>query len=618
MLIGNESVLREQQEDAMRSRILSGTRRVIACIAGIILLAACATAPIRPETTLPGDYGYAKQYLTWLIKKEMKKFDVTGLSIALVDDQRVVWAEGSATRQGEQGPRDAETVYRVGSISKLFTVTAALQLAEQGKLDIDKPLQTYLPEFSIRNRFPDAGPITLRSIMTHHSGLPSDLIQGMWTKDPEPFTSVASRLKDEYTAYPPNYVFSYSNLAMTLLGHAVERAGGRDFVPLLDDRVLKPLQMTHSSFAPPGPDGRPLMPKGYRNGKETKETPVRDVPAGALQSTVLDLGRFILMVFAEGRSGDQQILKPETLAEMLRPQNTGVALDLNFHIGLGWMLSGLGGIDIRNAGPVAHHAGGTLLFHSQLIALPQHKLGVVVLSNSATGRRVVDTVATEALKLALEAKTGIKQPERKKPAEIEHSLPPDVLQAYAGWYATVAGPVKVMRSGNDLRAELMNTTMRMVPLETGDLGLRYRLLGLISISLGELDYIGIARATVAGHDILKARLGTQELLAGEKIRPVAVPEAWLRRTGAYELVNRGDDVVAPERIRLLNDDGLLFMEFSLPLFSTQMMRVAIAPVSIPSRQLRPGTRHGRDAPRCQNKRWGDATYSGYLLLRKQE
>ncbi|HWR72054.1 MAG TPA: serine hydrolase domain-containing protein, partial [Nitrospirota bacterium] len=247
----------------MRSVLVPAVRMFIACIVCTSLLAACASAPIKPETTLPGDYEYAKQYLTWLIKKEMKKFDVTGLSIALVDDQRVVWAEGFGyADKANKVPATPETVYRVGSISKLFTVTAAMQLAEQGRFDIDKPLQTYLPEFSIKSRFPDAGPITPRSIMTHHSGLPSDLIQGMWTKDPEPFTSVASRLTDEYAAYPPNFVFSYSNLAMTLLGHAIEKTSGRDFVSLLDDRVLKPLQMTHSSFAPPGPDGRPLMPKG--------------------------------------------------------------------------------------------------------------------------------------------------------------------------------------------------------------------------------------------------------------------------------------------------------------------------------------------------------------------
>ncbi len=98
-----------------------------------------------------------------------------------------------------------ETVYRVvGSISKLFTDRLVMQLAGQGKLDIDKPLQTYLPNFSIKSRFTNAYPITPRNIMTHHSGLPGDVGRGMWTKNPAQFNQLVGRLSDEYVAYPPN------------------------------------------------------------------------------------------------------------------------------------------------------------------------------------------------------------------------------------------------------------------------------------------------------------------------------------------------------------------------------------------------------------------------------
>jgi len=403
----------------------------------VFLLAGCAGMPTRPESTARGDYSYTKEYITWLIQKEMKGNDVTGLSIALVDDQRVVWAQGFGyADEANRVPATPDTIYRVGSISKLFTATAAMQLVEQGKLDIDKPLSTCLPEFSVKSRFPDAGPITPRTLMTHHSGLPSDFLKGMWTKNPEPFTNVVNLIRDEYAQYPPDFVFSYSNLGVSLLGNAVERIAGRPYASHMDEAVLRPLGMNYSSFSARSDTASP-MAKGYRKGKETEEPMLRDVPAGGLHTSVLDLSRFMEMVFARGRAGERRILREETLAEMLRPQNGGVPLDHDFRTGLGWMLTEVG---IENAGKVAWHDGATLVYRSQLIILPEQKLGVVVLSNSATAGTVVHKVASEALKLALEAKTGIRQPERNKPVERDIGLSAKERSEWAGTTPPPSGP----------------------------------------------------------------------------------------------------------------------------------------------------------------------------------
>lgn len=158
----------------------------------------------------------------------MSKQDVEGLSIAIVDDQQIIWSQGFGyADKAKQINATPETVYRVGSISKLFTDTLVMQLAEQGKLDIDQPLKTYLPDFAIKTRFPDAEPITPRNIMTHHSGLPGDMGNGMWTKNPQPFRHLTSLLKDKYVAYPPNNIWSYSNLGITLLGTMLEKLTGQ-------------------------------------------------------------------------------------------------------------------------------------------------------------------------------------------------------------------------------------------------------------------------------------------------------------------------------------------------------------------------------------------------------
>ena len=151
----------------------------------LVVLTACSTPPQKPASVARGDYTYTRQYITWLIEQGMADADVTGLSIALVDDQQVVWAQGFGYADKQANIKATpDTVYHLGSIAKVFTATAAMQLAEQGKLNIDQPLQQILPEFSIKSRFGGVDKITPRNIMTHHSGLPGNWVRGMSERHP--------------------------------------------------------------------------------------------------------------------------------------------------------------------------------------------------------------------------------------------------------------------------------------------------------------------------------------------------------------------------------------------------------------------------------------------------
>lgn len=540
--------------------------RLAVTVAAAASLLGCASAPTRPPSIARGDYDAAKEYVTRLIQHRMKAHSLAALSIVLVDDQEVIWAEGFGHADKERNIRaTAETAYRVGSISKLLTATAAMQLVEQGRMGIDKPLQNYLPRFSVKTRFPDAAPVTPRHLMTHHSGLPGDLIRGMWNPSPESFTGVVEKIRDEYTAYPPGYVWAYSNVGVTLLGHAIQNVYGEDFAAGMARHVLRPLGMHDASFSP-RPEGA-RMARAYRDGVASDDPPLRDVPAGGLNASAADLGRFLQMIFADGKSGAQQILRPETVAEMLRPQNTGIVLDGSFKVGLAWMLGGLGEIDIRNAGPVAHHGGATLVHNSQLIALPDHKLGVVVLANAAHARPVVDEVATEALKLALEAKTGIRQPDRVTDSGGERSLSDEELASYPGHYETIAGTAKVTRSGDSLNAELFGKRFDLIARGEGQLGLRYRLLGMLPVSLGALSEVGLSRSRIDGRDVLYATTGSQNMLVGERVVPAPIPAVWKARFGDYEVVNGDGDFTLQERVRLFERDGFLVLEAEIPKLS---------------------------------------------------
>lgn len=255
------------------------------------------------------------------------------MSIALVDDQTVVWSQGFGyADQARQVKAAPETLYRAGSISKLFTATAAMKLVEQGRFDLDRPVQSYVPKCSIRTRFPDTGPITPRLLMTHHSGLPGEYLKGAQSDDS--FSDTVENFHDEYVAYPPNLLLTYSNLGVTLLGHAIENACGKPFRDCLESELLQPLDMRQSAFSS-SVSFSPLMSKGYEKGQEFAQPLHRDIPAGGLNSTVLDLSHFIQMVFASGQAGNRAIVSAAHLSQMLRPQNTNVPLDFDTRIGPG-------------------------------------------------------------------------------------------------------------------------------------------------------------------------------------------------------------------------------------------------------------------------------------------
>ena len=459
-------------------------------ILSTIALGACSTPPQKPNSTIRGDYTYTKRYISWMIEHEMRDADVTGLSIALVDDQNVVWEQGFGYADKEaKVEAAADTVYHLGSIAKVFTATATMQLAENGKLNIDKPLQMYLPEFSIKSRSGDIHSITPRNVMTHHSGLPSNWVRGMSERHPQPFTDQITAVKDEYLIDPPNTVFAYSNLGVSLLGAAIGEVSGEDYASYMNSHLLLPLGMTHSEFASHIPG------KAYRKGKEVEAFPLRDLPSGGLNSSVRDMTHFIRMVFADGKYDGKQVVNAESLREMFQVQNSNVPLDFDFKMGLGWMLSG---VDVPRAGLVASHGGSTLNYHTMMVVLPEHKLGVLVFSDSATAGSLVSDVAVETLKLALEAKRGITQPEKKVVESSSVPLTAEDIGNYQGYFETLIGLVKLDGSSGELIADLMGWKFQLVKHEDGQFGVRLKLLGFIPVANNQMKELNLSLHRIDG------------------------------------------------------------------------------------------------------------------------
>lgn len=537
-------------------------------ILSIVILGACSTPPNNPACPQRGDYARTKQYIGWLIEREMEDADITGLSIALVDDQQVVWAQGFGFADKAANIRaTADTTYHLGSIAKVFTATAAMQLAEQGKLDIDQPLQKYLPDFSIKSRYGDTRGITPRNIMTHHSGLPGYWVRGMSDRHPAHFEEQVSAVRGEYVAAPPGTVFAYSNLGVSLLGAAIGEVGGDCFAGYMNRYLLQPLGMTRSEFAARIPG------KAYREGKEVEAIPLRDLPSSSLLSSAGDMTHFMQMLFADGKYDGRQILNPDSLREMFRVQNANVPLDFDFRMGLGWMLSG---VDVPGADTVANHGGTTLNYHAMLAVLPEHKLGVVVLTNSANAQAAVDRVTEETLRLALEAKRGIAQPQKEF---VESKLVPlsrDDLREYAGYFETPIGLVKVEDRDGELIARLMGFDFELVKHETGEFGVRLKLLGFIPVANRQMKEMSLSLHRIGGREVLAYSRDGKSMLVGEKLHPQPLPDYLNEYAGEYEIVNPHDGPL-PENIRVVREGDLLVGEFNSSIMPDFLFRTAFEP-----------------------------------------
>lgn len=549
-----------------------------------LLLASCASkAPMRPAKLEQGNYQYAIDYIRWLAPQLLDEHDTPGLSIALIDGQKLVWAEGFGYADINTGKKaTADTVYRVGSISKTFTAAAAMQLQDRGLMHADKPLQRYLPEFSISSRYRNTPPITPRMIMTHHSGLPADIMKGMWNDDgATDFTDVVKQFRTQYVAYPPNYIYSYSNAAVSLLGHAIQKVSSTAFHKYIEDNISQPLGMTYTSHKL-HPHMKARLARGYSDGDAIDAGKLRDLPAGGLYSSVNDLTHFMRMVLAGGEYNGRRILNTDTVAEMMQPQNENVPLDFGLNLGLGWFLVDHG---IKGVKTVASHGGGAPCYFSQMIVLPNEKLGVVALANSCTSGPVVAESATRLLKLALESKTGIRQEleEKIEKAPLAKNPGDELLNGFVGKFATWLGLIDVSRDGKQLQASLSGWKFDLLPHVDGKFSIKFKLFGLIPIRhlYGiDLDNVLLAPVKVGDKTAVVMTFKGREQLLGALVKPGPIPQAWLARVGEMDIYNQ-DAYMRFRNTRLEVQDGILVMTYKLKMtvLPEQNAAVPIMPIS---------------------------------------
>ena len=552
----------------------------------LVILTGCASSPEMPELG-PGQQSAAMAHLRDYINQEMSAAKVQGLSIAIVDDQGVRWAQGFGWADREHSlPANEHTQYRVGSLSKLFTDAAALQLVAQDRINLDAPVRQYLPEFSPKAPDGVAYPITLRMLMTHHSGLPRDILKGFMSDRPGSFEDVPRLLNDLGADDVPQRSFSYSNVGLSVLGSVITHVTKEPFDGWMRSALLEPLHMQDSMFeALPGHHAQ--MAQGYADGVAATEPGLRDVPAGGLTSSVHDIANFMRMMLSHGEFNGHQVLPASWVQAMFTPQNTQVPLDVNFPVGLGWMLGSLSQqVTYEGVGTVAHHAGKTRLFNTQMYVLPEQQIGVVVMANDQNAQKLVDRIALRALALTLQVRLGIHAvppPQRHwaaAEAEISTAQNDADQQRWSGLYSTFVGPVVIDQPlGRSPVAHAFGSAFDLRLRTDGYRSLSYSLLGVIPVPLGYLGEIAFERQSIQGLDTLVGQMGSTTMLLGTRVPQEPIPAAWSARTGKYEIINSDPQIAGIRDLKLAQEDGHLFVEFIDATMGTEPQRLLLRPRS---------------------------------------
>src|SRR5437868_4797110 len=276
---------------------------LVSAAVSVLCLAAALNAQIQANIPPRNDYAPLVNALESLIRQEMADKDLPAFSIALVDGKEVVWAQGFGYQDPEHKiPATAHTVYRVGSVSKLFTDVGIMQMVETGKIKLDTPVSQYIPDFHPQNPF--AKPITLRELTSHRSGLLREPPVGNYFDPTEPsLQATVESMNSTALVYAPQSHTKYSNGGIAVVGYTLQQLNRKPFATYLKASVLDAIGMKESAFEPE--PALHNLAKAYMWGYdgmrfEAPKFQLGLAPAGCMYSTVTDLGQFLTVLFARG------------------------------------------------------------------------------------------------------------------------------------------------------------------------------------------------------------------------------------------------------------------------------------------------------------------------------
>ncbi len=488
----------------------------LAAVAAILVLAAGLASAAAPTD----DQSAAKQFSA-AAAEELQRGILPGFSVAWIVDGKLVYSAGFGYADWKQGsPATDQTIYRAGSISKLFNAVAAVQLVEQGKLDLDAPVEAALPGFSIVVPFEDALPITIRQLLCHRSGMVREAPVGGYLDPSQPtIDETLASVAGCVLVNPPNTKTRYSNVGPTIVGKAVELHSGQAYGEYQRQYVLGPLGMKSSAWTM-NEDLRPRLAKGRmrvaRGDGEyyfdlAPEFELGTLPAGNLYTTAPDLARFAAFLMSDDPASQLSppLIHPASLEMMSTPQliDDATGFGLGFYVG-----------QYRDH-KTLQHSGAVYGFTTLLVVIPEERIGVVVLSNCDIAMAPVRRLADRSLDLLLEAARGQSPPEPPKTVEVST----EQLAQLAGQYESTSYWADLRLEGQTLVGSLSGQPIRLTPSAPLRFTADGRIMQASAFNFEQTENGNAEAFTAAGQTFRRAECSAE----------TPVPPAWQALLGKY-------------------------------------------------------------------------------------
>ncbi len=493
--------------------------------------------PIRPVKISIDDYTYAIDFTEYELKSLQRKHNLPSFGVSLLDGEEIVYQSAVGMSNLEENiVTNNQTVFKAGSISKLFTAIEIMRLYEEGLVDLDAPIETYLPDFSINTRFNDSDPITIRNILAHRSGLPRNGNIPLWTWDNEThiLRDLVASLEESHVAFPANYRYKYSNIGYNILGRIIEVVRGDWFAFYMRDSLLLPIGMNSSGFLAQDIIGQSRIAVGYyKDGKNNipiNQYDLITLASGNLYTTLEDMNAFARFIFNKGNVNGHQIINETTLSLMFQDQYSTFSDPQQ--IGAGFFLDNF---MLPENEQMVFHAGTNQGTASIIALIPEQKLGVILYSNSEEFVDPSKSLALEILSIMHETKTGLK----KQIDDYEfHEVDSTILQSYVGKYAIEGDIAEIyLTSAGNLKISYQGANMDLDPLNDSTFVASHWFLnvGDIKVKFVE-DYMIVTIENVA-HIICPSYEINEEYMA-----------SWLPFLGDYEAWQRHYSVYTANEI----------------------------------------------------------------------
>jgi CubicO group peptidase (beta-lactamase class C family) len=362
--------------------MLRGSVLILMLLVGLMLMRPVGTTATAAPATAPSTMADLSAIDAY-VESEMRATHLPGVALAIVHGDQIVHLRGFGVADDAGRPITPQTPFTIGSTTKSFTALAIMQLVEAGTLNLDAPVQRYLPWFTVADPG-SAAHITLRHLLNQTSGFPTVEAPGQLRRSDASSTALEQYVRALSTielAACPGLAFHYSNTNFDILGLIVQTVSGQVYEQYLAQHIFAPLAMRHAFTSPVDAraDGRAMGHRYWFGRPIAYEMPYNraQLPAGFINASAQDLAHYLIAQLNGGRYGEQSVLSASGIRLLHQP---AIAIGYSgTSYAMGWFVGEIQGV------PTVSHGGSTANFHANLVLLPRERFGIVLLMNGENG-----------------------------------------------------------------------------------------------------------------------------------------------------------------------------------------------------------------------------------------